>query len=390
MRWFPSLLLFTACDDLEGVGNNPATEGDPSSQTDNPTTNPPPPTTPAPADTVLVTFDEPEPPSFVPFGGLAASIVADPADATNQVAELVKAARAEPWAGTVVSTCEFDSVAGLPFTKTDTTMSVRVWAPDAGLPIRLKVENRSDPTQYVDTETATTVAQAWETLVFDLDDEVPSTPALNLAHTYDRVSVLPDFGSAGSASTFYIDDITFLGKVFDTDCPPPPDPETWPLTFDDESTTYTLAGFAGLETSLVADPDDADNTVMEAVKPSTAQAWSGVTVSTLPDATVTPAPVRTTDDTMTMRVRASVANAVVRIKIEDASDNQVFVEAEATATAADTWQTLSFDFGSPVGGTIDDAATYDRITIFPQSEGTYLFDDIGMGSLTPSIGRSRR
>lgn len=167
MRWFPSLLLFTACDDLEGVGNNPATEDDPSSQTDN-TTNPPPPTTPAPADTVLVTFDEADPPWFVTFGGLAASIVADPADATNQVAELVKAARAEPWAGTVVATCEFDSVAGLPFTKTETTMSVRVWAPDVGLPIRLKVENRSDPTQYVDTETTTTVAEAWETLVFAL------------------------------------------------------------------------------------------------------------------------------------------------------------------------------------------------------------------------------
>ena len=50
-------------------------------------------------------------------------------------------------------------------------VTVRVWAPAAGIPIRLKVEDAADPTKSVETEATTTVANAWETLTFDFANQ---------------------------------------------------------------------------------------------------------------------------------------------------------------------------------------------------------------------------
>ena len=43
-------------------------------------------------------------------------------------------------------------------------MTLRVYSPDVGIPVRLKVEDRSNNTISVETEATTTVAGAWETL----------------------------------------------------------------------------------------------------------------------------------------------------------------------------------------------------------------------------------
>jgi hypothetical protein len=48
--------------------------------------------------------------------------------------------------------------APIPITASATTMSVRVYSPDAGIPVRLKIETVGDPTRSVETEAMTTVA----------------------------------------------------------------------------------------------------------------------------------------------------------------------------------------------------------------------------------------
>ena len=88
-------------------------------------------------------------------------------------------------------------------------MTVRVWSPTAGTPVLLKVEHALDPTVSVETLATTTMAGAWETLTFDFANEAPGTAALNLAATYDKVSVFPDFGTPGAGEVYYVDDITF-------------------------------------------------------------------------------------------------------------------------------------------------------------------------------------
>lgn len=98
------------------------------------------------------------------FGGNSSAIVADPADPANTVTKSIKTAGAELWAGTTVDgTVGFDNP--VPFAAGSTKMSVRIWSPAAGTPIRLKVEAANNPGISVETEATSTVAAAWETLV---------------------------------------------------------------------------------------------------------------------------------------------------------------------------------------------------------------------------------
>ena len=132
---------------------------------------------------------------------------ADPVNAANKVKKTTKPNGAETWAGTTMG-AGFTS--RIPFTATATQMSINIYSPAAGIPVRLKVEDRHDNTKSVETETLTTVANAWETLVFDFANQATGTAALNLAYNYTMASVFFDFGTAGSGKIFYWDDIKFL------------------------------------------------------------------------------------------------------------------------------------------------------------------------------------
>ena len=163
-----------------------------------------------------ITFDDPAVTyTLTGFGGAeATSVVADPVGGANQVAEVTKSATAELWAGVTVSTAPGNSIAPIPFSAAATTITVRVWAPAAGIPIRLKVEDAADGAKSCETEAMTTVANGWETLTFDFANPAAGTAALNLANTYNKISVFPNFGKTGAqiggASTYYFDDLAFV------------------------------------------------------------------------------------------------------------------------------------------------------------------------------------
>lgn len=147
------------------------------------------------------------------FGGNASDLVQDPDNAANTVARSIKTGSAELWAGTTVGGSSGFGTA-IPFTSTETTMSVRVWSPTAGTPVRLKVEDSADGNISVETEAITTVAGAWETLVFDFSNEAAGTPALNLSNTYNKASIFFNFGTSGADAgeqTYYWDDMDFGG-----------------------------------------------------------------------------------------------------------------------------------------------------------------------------------
>ena len=82
--------------------------------------------------------------------------MADPAGGTNKVARVVKSAAAELWAGTTVSTLAGNQIAPIGFSATAKTITVRVWSPVAGVPVRLKVENAADAGKSVETEATVT------------------------------------------------------------------------------------------------------------------------------------------------------------------------------------------------------------------------------------------
>jgi len=68
-------------------------------------------------------------------------------------------------------------------------MTVGVWSPAAGVPVRWKVENAADPTKSVETEATVTTAKALQTLTFNFAGPAAGTAALDLAATYNKLSL---------------------------------------------------------------------------------------------------------------------------------------------------------------------------------------------------------
>jgi hypothetical protein len=349
---------------------------------------------PPPFETI--TFDDPDVTyTLTGFNGAEDSqVVTDPAGGANQVARVVRAADAATFAGTIVATVG-DTVGILPFDADNTRMTVRVYSPDAGIQVRLKVETSGNSSQSVETEATTTVANGWETLTFDFANPATAS-ALNPSFTYDKVIIFFNFGVPGSvagAKTYYFDDVTFVGGG---GLPVLPFSD---ISFDSSGVVYTLTGFGGAEDStLVPDPTDATNTVAKVVKAATAELWAGTTVSTGPASSVGVIPFSTTSTRMTVRVYSPRAGVVVRLKVEDAAEGTRSVETDAVTTVENGWETLSFDFANEAAGTapLNLSYTYNKISIFfdfgrsgaDGGGGTFYFDDVLFvtgGSGTPLV-----
>jgi hypothetical protein len=239
-------------------------------------------TVPAPELTQMalpVTFDSPTVDyGLVGFGGAENStIVVDPQGGPNRVARVVRSATAEVFAGTTLTAPELLGFATpVPFTATATTMTVRVYTPAANLPVRLKVEDHTNAGVSVETETRTTMANAWETLTFNFANHVAGTQPLNLANRYDKATLFFDFGAGGAAvgeRTYFFDDVAFGGggtlRQMDL-----------PVTFDATDVRYGLLGFGGAEASTIAaDPAGGTNQVGRVVKSGTAELWAGTTLT---------------------------------------------------------------------------------------------------------------
>ena len=363
------------------------------------------------AKTTIVSFDEATPPVLTGFGGSEdATVVVDPTNAANKVGKIVKAANAESWAGATVSICPGDAVVKLPFSDANKTMSARVWSPDAGIPVRLKVEDAADNTKTVETEAMTTAAGAWQTLTFNFANPVAGTAALNLANTYNKSSIFFNFGKTGAevgaAKTYYMDDLSFVGSTFAVACPGGGgggSGGTALVTFDDPALTYKLTDFGGTTSSIVTDPAGGTGKVAQVVKTIAAELWAGTTMSTGANDSIATVPFTDSAKTMTMRVHAPAAGLPIRLKLEDAADNTHTVETEAITTAAG-WQTLTFNFANQVPGTaaLNLAFTYNKSSVFPNfgktgaqigADSTYFFDDLtfvpaaaGGGGGTPPSG----
>jgi uncharacterized membrane protein (Fun14 family) len=319
------------------------------------------------------------------FGGNASEVVEDPTDPMNTVARSIKTDAAEVWAGTTIGT-DMGFANAIPFTASATQMTVRVWSPDAGIPVRLKVEDAGDATISVETEVTTTVAEDWETLTFDFSNEVMGTAALNLDNTYDKGSIFFNFGTDGATAgekTYYWDDVQFVTgpMLLQIDLP---------VTFEEDDVDYTMLDFGGNTTEIVVDPTDPMNTVMKSTKPEGSEVWAGTTIGT--DAGfANPIPFTMDSTKMTVRVWSPDAGIPIRLKVEDAGDATISVETEVMTTLAEEWEVLEFDFSNEVMGTaaLNLDNTYDKASIFfnfgtdgnTAGEKSYYWDDVQFGGI---------
>jgi Secretion system C-terminal sorting domain len=187
--------------------------------------------------------------TLTPFEGNSAEVVIDPTNPSNHVGRSMKTAQASPSAGTTIGT-NAGFITDLPFTLSDATMSVRVWSPTAGTPVRLKVEDSNDPTHTCETQVNTTMAGVWETLVFDFTDEAPGTESLSvglsMGWTFNKASIFFNFGTGGSdQAVYYFDNVTFGDVMISVkelytvavDVFPNPSSDHWNLTSDNNTIT---------------------------------------------------------------------------------------------------------------------------------------------------------
>ncbi len=334
---------------------------------------------------------------LVGFNGAEQStIVVDPTLATNMVAKVIRTNTAATYAGTTVTalsgTVQTGFSSSIPFTATEKRMNVRVYSPHAGIQVRLKVEDKNDPTKSCETEATVTTANGWQTLEFNFANQAAGTAALNVAYSLNKATIFFNFGVTGAVAgerTYYFDDVKFgaaVGNFKQMDLP---------VTFDDTTVNYGLVGFAGAEQStIVTDPTLATNKVAKVIKKNTAELYAGTTVTAVSGTVQTGfssnIPFTAIEKRMNVRVYSPHAGIQVRLKVEDKNDPTKSCETEATVTTANGWQTLDFNFANQAAGTaaLNVAYSLNKATIFfnfgvtgaVAGERTYYFDDVKFGS----------
>ena len=315
---------------------------------------------------------------LVGFGGAEAStIVADPTLPTNMVAKVIKSATAELWAGTTVTAVTSGIQTGfsstIPFTAAEKRMNIRVWSPNAGIPVRLKVEDYTDATKSVETEASTTVANAWETLTFDFANQASGTAAINLAYNYNKASIFFNFGVTGAvagAKTYYFDDVKFGAAPAVSTAP------VLPLDFESATINYTFTDFGGGATTKIANTQingiNTSANVGKMIK-NADQVYGGSFISLA-------SPIDfSVNKTFKVKVFMPRVGAKLLLKVENQTNGAINFEKEVTGTVANAWEELSFDYS-----TINTSNQYQRLVLIfdlgTMGDGTanftYLFDDI--------------
>ncbi len=322
------------------------------------------------SNALLVTFETTDTSGYAlgtgaDFGGAASSVVSDgPAGSNGRVAKVVKGQGAETWAGTTLLALSGKEV----ISAGNETVTMKVYAPAAGIPVMLKVENGANSSQFIEKTVNTTKAGAWETLSF-------SFAGANHTPDYTKASVFFDFGTGGTGKTFYLDDVSLGGAA------PSAAPSARIVDFDAGDSDYQLGGssdFGNAVSSRAADPVVSANSAAKVVKATGAETWAGTTFMKVPGFDI----ISPTSETVGMKVWAPAAGIPVRLKLESIADNTKTVETQTNTTAAG-WQDLNFNFASPVAGTapLDHSKTFDMASVFfdfgsTGSNKTFYFDDV--------------
>jgi hypothetical protein len=289
------------------------------------------------------------------FGGNQSFVVVDPTNSANKVLKSIKTAGSEVWSGVTIGPA-VGFATPIPITATSTKMSLRVYAPAVGIDIKLKIEDHNDGTHSVETDQLTTVANQWDTLVFNFTNQAPTTTALNLSYTYDKASVFFDFGNAGDGRIYYADNLQMLLPGLSQ--------INLPVTYDDPTVDYTVTDFGGNVSVVVADPTNSANKVLQSTKTAGAATYAGTTIGTALGF-ATPVPLTATS-TMTVKVYSPAAGLDVKLKLEDHNDGTHSIETDALTTLANQWETITFNFSNPAPTTpaFNASYTYDKATLF--------------------------
>lgn len=324
-----------------------------------------------------ITFDNPNVNyAFGDFAGEYTSLSADPVVAGNEVAKSIKTAGALTYAGTTLGGSS-GFANPIPLSSKNMKMTMRVYSPAAGIDVKIKLDNHSNPNNglSVETDVLTTKANQWETLTFDFSKNASGTPAFSSSNVYDDATIFFDFGNVGTGATFYFDDLEMATAPVLTQM-------NLPVTFDDATVDYTMVDFGGAVSTLIVDPTNSANHVMQSVKTNGALTYAGTTMGS---GFSSPIALSSTRLKMTVMVYSPAAGIDVKLKLDNHANanNGLSVETDVLTTKANQWETLTFDFSQNAAGTpaYNPANTYDLATIFfdfgnTGTGATYYWDNV--------------
>jgi hypothetical protein len=287
--------------------------------------------------------------AFTDFGGGVATRINNPQsngiNTSARVGRMVKNAP-EVWGGsllTVGSPIDFS---------TNKVFRMKVFSPRVGAKVLLKVENLTNGGIFFEKEVLTTVANTWEDMAFDFR-------TINTANSYQKIVLIFDLGTVGDGSpnfTWLFDDIRLSNQM-------PVSLLNLPVTFDLPGINYEVTDFGNNQTIGAPDPTNAGNNVKKTTKVNGAETWAGTTIGA---GFITAIPFTATKTQMSVRVYSPAAGIRIRLKVEDRTNNTRSVETEAMTQAANTWETLVFDFANQSSGTaaMNLSYTYNMASIF--------------------------
>ena len=303
------------------------------------------------------------------FGGDITVDALDTTNSSNKVKRTFKPVGAQTWAGVTVGT-PLGFATPIPLSTASNKMSVRVYSPAVGIHVRLKVEDHTDGTKSVETEAISTVANTWETMTFDFNNNASGTPAFNSAYTYDKASLFFDFGNVGTGKIFYWDDVKYIVSAQTT--------LSLPIDFESSTIAYNFTNFDGGMASVVANPfatgADVSSKVGKMVKGAGAT-WAGAYLTM-------PSPINfATKKTFKMKVYSPRVGAKVLLKVENLTNGAVSFEKEMASTVANAWETITFDYSA-----VPTSQSYSKITLIwdngtagdGSANYTFYFDDISL------------
>lgn len=294
--------------------------------------------------------------SFGDFGGAVSTVVNNPdisaGNTSAKVGQLTKTAGAEVWAG---STMLLDSPIDF---STQQKISIKTWSPVAGATVKFKLENATNANINVEVDQVTTIANGWETLIFNFT-------GINNANDYQRIVVFFDFGNTGNGANYYFDDIMLTDGEEEL---------MLPLTFESTNLTYTFGNFGGANSEVVTNTNqtgiNTSSKVGRSIKNSGSETWAGSSIDL-------DQPIDfSTLNKIKMKVWAPAAGITVLLKLENLTTGAFNIEVPVTNTVANGWEELTFNFPGIVN-----ANQYQRVVVFfdfgtAGTGATYYFDDI--------------
>ena len=137
--------------------------------------------------------------NFISFGG-ANTVVGQNANVAGinvsaKAAALTKGNGAQGWAGSFI---ELTNPLNFSVQK---KIKIKVWSPQAGIIVKMKLENLANNTINIEKDVTLTTANSWQELTFDFT-------GISTTNTFQRVVVFFDFGTPGNGSVYYFDDIS--------------------------------------------------------------------------------------------------------------------------------------------------------------------------------------